>query len=165
MLPGEMPLPRRTHGRRRAELQLLFPHGRDQDEPGRGRHHEKCGLYDTTPLKRPVPKPFIVSAVSPPERKGRKYNWKEFRALWDEGKTDGEIAKEMRCSKDTVANWRHAEGLDFRRRRAPITRSELLEDWQAGMSDPKIAAKHGVSPMTVNRLRREMGLEAGGGKK
>lgn len=126
---------------------------------------KKCGLYDTTPLKRPVPKPFLVSAKAPPERKGRKYNWKEFRALWDEGKTDGEIAREMRCSKDTVANWRHAEGLDFRRRRAPITRSELLEDWKAGLSDPKIAAKHGVSTSAVNRLRREMGLEAGGGTK
>lgn len=125
----------------------------------------KCGLYDTTPLKRPAPKPIVVSAKAPPERKGKKYNWKEFRALWDEGKTDGEIAKEMRCSKDTVVNWRHAEGLTFRRKRAPITRSELLEDWKAGMSDKKIAAKHGVSPTTVNRLRREMGLEAGGGKK
>lgn len=126
----------------------------------------KCGLYDTTTLTRGKPQPIVISAKSPPERMGRKYDWKRFRSLWDEGRTDGEIAEEMRCNKETVAKWRRAEGLPFRRKRAKITREELRADWADGLSDPKIAAKRGVSPATVLRMRREMGLPAvkGGAK-
>ena len=121
----------------------------------------KCGLYKPgTALTRGKPKPIVISEKSPPERGGRKYDWKRFRSLWDEGRTDGEIAREMRCNKETVAKWRRKEGLPFRRKRAQLTREELRADWAEGLSDTMIAAKHGVSPGTVRRLRREMGIPA-----
>ena len=150
----------------RGSCNYFFITGETKTSRGEADITRKCGLYDTTPLTRGKPQPIVISAKSPPERMGRKYDWKRFRSLWDDGRTDGEIAEEMRCNKETVAKWRRAEGLPFRRKRAKITREELRADWADGLSDPKIAAKRGVSPATVLRMRREMGLPAvkGGAK-
>ena len=148
----------------------FFITGETKTSRGEADITRKCGLYKPGTAPRVRAQPVVLRGSyprrEPKQRAGRLYNWKRFRSLWDEGRTDGEIAEEMRCNKETVAKWRRAEGLPFRRKRAKITREELRADWADGLSDPKIAAKRGVSPATVLRMRREMGLPAvkGGAK-
>ena len=47
--------------------------------------------------------------------KQAKYDWEKGRQLYDEGKGDGEIAKELGCSNKTVRNWRKRRALPARR--------------------------------------------------
>ena len=111
----------------------------------------KCGLYKPGTAPRVRAQPVVLRGSrpqrrEPKQRAGRLYDWKQFRALWDEVKNVREIARVIGCNPDTVQKWRHGE--------------ELRADWADGLSDPKIAAKRGVSPATVLRMRREMGLSA-----
>ena len=121
----------------------------------------KCGLYDTTPLTRGKPQPIVLRGSSPrrepKQRAGRLYDWKQFRALWDEGKNDREIARVIGCNPDTVQKWRHGAGLPPRYRQE-IDRVRLKELWEAGMDDPHIAKELGVSTMSAWRARNGMGL-------
>ena len=121
----------------------------------------KCGLFKpgTAPRVRaqPVVLPGSTPRKEPRQRAGRLYDWKQFWALWDEGKNDREIARIIGCNPDTVQKWRHGAGLPPRYRQE-IDRVRLKELWEAGMDDPHIAKELGVSTMSAWRARNGMGL-------
>ena len=121
----------------------------------------KCGLYKPGTAPRVRAQPVVLRGSSPrrepKQRAGRLYDWKQFRALWDEGKNDREIARTIGCNPDTVQKWRHGAGLPPRYRQE-IDRVRLKELWEAGMDDPHIAKELGVSTMSAWRARNGMGL-------
>lgn len=122
----------------------------------------KCGLYKPGTAPRVRAQPVVLRGSrpqrrEPKQRAGRLYDWKQFRALWDEGKNDREIARVIGCNPDTVQKWRHGAGLPPRYRQE-IDRARLKELWEAGMDDPHIAKELGVSTMSAWRARNGMGL-------
>lgn len=145
----------------------FFITGRTKTSQGEADITRKCGLYRTGKTERHV-QPIVVSAKSPPDRTpkapmstaGRKkYDWAQFRALWEEGKRDTEIARAVGCYPDTVSRRRHREGLAPRYRHE-IDKEKLKRLWEAGMDDPQIAQRLGISKQSVWRARTAMGLPA-----
>lgn len=143
----------------------FFITGETKTSRGEADITRKCGLFRTGKTERRV-QPIVVSAKRPPDRTpkalmstaGRKkYDWAQFRALWEEGKRDAEIAREIGCNADTVRRWRRRAGLAPRYRQE-IDRARLKELWEAGMDDPHIAKELGVSTMSAWRARNGMGL-------
>ena len=156
MPPHDVPVPLRTHGRKRAELQLFLYYRGEADIT------RKCGLYKPGTAPRVRAQPVVLPGSrpqrrEPKQRAGRLYDWKQFRALWDEGKNDREIARIIGCNPDTVQKWRHGAGLPPRYRQE-IDRARLKELWETGMDDPHIAKELGVSTMSAWRARNGMGL-------
>lgn len=148
----------------------FFITGRTKTSQGEADITRKCGLYRTGKTETRRPQPIVVSAKSLPKKgpkpkaedrrrihAGRKYDWDQFRALWEEGKNDREIARTIGCNPDTVQKWRHHEGLPPRYRQE-IDRKKLRELWEAGMDDPHIAQELGVSKQSVWRARNSLGL-------
>ena len=132
----------------------------------------KCGLYKPGTNPRPRMRPVVLPGSRPQKkepkprgedrrrlRAGKKYDWAQFRALWEEGKADTEIARAVGCHPDTVQKWRHSEGLAPNYRRV-IDREKLKELWEAGMDDPQIAWRLGVSRQSVQKARAAMELPA-----
>lgn len=135
----------------------FFATGRTKHSLGEADITRKCGLFEDGPKIRAGAKPIVVSAAHPPEH-GRRYDWKQFQAMYDEGKNDAAIGRELGCCADTVTNWRKRMGLPPVRRRSPIARDALRADWEAGMTDRQIAERHGVTKSVVCCLRNRMGL-------
>lgn len=126
----------------------------------------KCGLFRTGKTERRV-QPIVVSAKRPPDRTpkapvgtaGRKkYDWAQFRALWEEGKRDAEIAREIGCNADTVRRWRRRAGLAPNAFRYVIDTEKLKKCWAEGLNDPQIAERLGVSRPSVYKARRKLEL-------
>lgn len=46
-----------------------------------------------------------------PQKRRKRYDWSQAKPLYDAGKTDKEIARDMGCSYQAVFDWRHREGL------------------------------------------------------
>lgn len=149
----------------------FFITGRTKTSQGEADITRKCGLYRTGKSERRV-QPIVVSAKRPPKKEpkpksedlrrrtgGKKYDWGQFRALWEEGKPDTEIARAVGCYPDTVSRWRHREGLAPRYRHE-IDKEKLKRLWEAGMDDPQIAQRLGISKQSVWRARTAMGLPA-----
>ena len=129
----------------------------------------KCGLFKPGANQRLRPQP-IVLPKSPPQKKpktedrrrrtgGKKYDWGQFRALWEEGKADTEIARAVGCYPETVRRWRRSEGLAPNYRRV-IDREKLRELWEAGMDDTQIAWRVGASRQSVQKARAALELPA-----
>lgn len=139
----------------------FFITGETKTSRGEADITRKCGLYKPGTALRSRPQPVVLRGSSPrrepKQRAGRLYDWKQFRALWDEGKNDREIARVIGCNPDTVQKWRHGAGLPPRYRQE-IDRARLKELWEAGMDDPHIAKELGVSTMSAWRARNGMGL-------
>lgn len=75
-----------------------------------------CPLFKAGTRIIPSVEPMVLSEKSPPNRpKERKRTMKfdpaQFRAMYDEGRNDVEIAKAFGCCADTVLRWRRREGL------------------------------------------------------
>lgn len=147
----------------------FFITGETKTSRGEADITRKCGLYKPGTAPRPRPQPVVLRGSSPrrepkPQtedrrriRAGRKYDWAQFRALWEEGKTDLEIARELGACPDTVHNWRHGQGLP-QRYRQKIDRARLKELWAAGMNDSQIAQEMGLSRPSAQKVRAALGL-------
>lgn len=104
----------------RGSCNYFFITGETKTSRGEADITRKCGLYK--PGKRPQlrPQPVVLRGSTPKKRRrtgGRKYDWGQFRALWEEGKTDREIAESAGCSKSAVEHWRRCSGLACRRKK------------------------------------------------
>ena len=151
----------------RGSCNYFFITGETKTSRGEADITRKCGLYKPGTAPRARPQPVVLRGSSPRKgpgtetrtraRAGRKYDWAQFRALWEEGKNDREIARTIGCNPDTVQKWRHAVGLPPRYR-PEIDRKKLKELWEAGMDDPHIAQELGISTMSAWRARTSMGL-------
>ena len=144
----------------------FFITGRTKTSQGEADITRKCGLYRTGKTERRV-QPIVVSAKRPPDRTpkapmspaGRKkYDWDQFRALWEEGKPDTAIAREIGCNADTVRRWRHRAGLAPNAFRYVIDPELLKKYWAEGLNDPQIAEKLGASRPSVYKARRKLEL-------
>lgn len=92
-----------------------------------------CLLMSYTKRSRPVPEDGRCPAydASPADKRtdliyGEKYrqprrqNWglyAQIEALYREGKSDGEISRELNCGVKTVRHWRESEGFQSNYRR------------------------------------------------
>lgn len=79
-------------------------------------------------------------------------------ALYNEGKTTGEIAKIMDTHRKTVLYWLKKKGVtEFHRRGwfSQETKQEILDSYWEGESLEDISSEFGVSPMTVRKWLRE----------
>lgn len=154
----------------RGSCNYFFINGETKTSRGEADITRKCGLYKPGTAPRVRAQPVVLPGSRPQKkepkpqtedrrriRAGRKYDWTQFRALWEEGKNDREIAREIGCNADTVQKWRHGAGLPPRYRQE-IDRARLKELWEAGMDDPQIAKELGVSTMSAWRARNGMGL-------
>lgn len=65
-------------------------------------------------------------------------DWLRARQLYDEGQSDLEIAEQLGCSKQTLANWRKREGLhaNYPKSRAPAKKTAQPETAPAVPADP-----------------------------
>ena len=65
-------------------------------------------------------------------------DWLRVRQLYDEGQSDLEIAEQLGCSKQTLANWRKREGLhaNYPKSRAPAKKAAPPEPSPAVPADP-----------------------------
>lgn len=65
-------------------------------------------------------------------------DWLRARQLYDEGQSDLEIAEQLGCSKQTLANWRKREGLhaNYPKSRAPAKKAAPPEPSPAVPADP-----------------------------
>ena len=98
--------------------------------------------------------------------KGRDpiYDWERAKVLYEEGKSDSEIGKELGCSSNTVRLWRGRCKLASNVPKG--WHPEPKYDWEkarklydAGMSDARIAKALGCQNETVGKWRRREGLE------
>ena len=64
-------------------------------------------------------------------------DWLRARQLYDEGQSDLEIAEQLGCSKQTLANWRKREGLhaNYPKSRAPAKKTAQPETVGGDLSD------------------------------
>lgn len=147
----------------------FFITGETKTSRGEADITRKCGLYKPGTALRVRAQPVVLRGSTPrkePKPKtddrrrihaGRKYDWAQFRALWEEGKNDREIAQTIGCNPDTVRKWRHGAGLPPRYRQE-IDRKKLRALWEAGMDDPHIAQELNISRQAAWRARTSMGL-------
>lgn len=147
----------------------FFITGETKTSRGEADITRKCGLYKPGTAPRVRAQPVVLRGSTlrrepKPKtedrrriRAGRKYDWAQFRALWEEGKPDTEIARAVGCYPDTVRRWRKAAGLAPHFRRV-IDREKLRELWASGMDDPQIAERLGTSRQSVQKVRAALGL-------
>ena len=100
-----------------------------------------------------------------PERKrsegpGEKYNWVMARRLYNEGKTDREIARELGCRTGTVNAWRHREGLAAHGNVPKYDKARALELVKSGATEAEVARELGCSKSAVKSWKRRAGLTA-----
>lgn len=100
-----------------------------------------------------------------PDRMGyRVFPEAAARELYDEGKNDLEISKELGWGAQRVARWRNENGLRPLRTGRKAQRPEDYKDgipfrlWQEGKGDAEIAALLGVPKATINSWRSRNGL-------
>lgn len=75
-----------------------------------------CPLFKAGTRIIPSIEPIVVSEKAPPKRAKKrtakmKYDPVQFRAMYDEGASDLQIAKAFGCCTDTVMKWRRRDGL------------------------------------------------------
>ncbi len=96
-----------------------------------------------------------------------KYDYAEFRRLWDKGLNDSKIAKAVGCAMSTVNRWRMLEGLasnGVSGSEPRIDRKKMRELYDTGLSDSKIAKEVGCNPSTISKWRIREGLPPNGVK-
>lgn len=81
----------------------------------------------------------------------------EARKLWEEGCSDGEIARRLGTSSSAVWYWRKNEGLPAVEKSNEIAKREAL--WRQGLTDKEIAARCGITLRCVQKWRYYHKLE------
>ena len=105
-----------------------------------------------------------------PKRKStgavEKYDWDRAKALYDEGKNDAEIARDLGCRPGVVRQWRVRRNLTANRK-AGWTGNQAKYDWDKGRrlhaegkDDGEIGKELGCSGKIVRNWRLRNGLEA-----
>ena len=148
--------------------------GKTKTSQGEADITRKCGLFqrgDKTPLPQ-KPQSIVISRKSAEMQKkfaeedrrrrheGKKYDWAVFRAMWEEGKTDKAIAREIGCHHDTVRNWRLGAGLAPNVHKSAVEPEKLRKLWAEGLNDAQIAARCGASRQAAQKVRARLGLPA-----
>lgn len=91
------------------------------------------------------------------------YDWGEARARYDEGWSDGRIAKHLGCHQTTVIKWRRRSDLPPKiSQSSPISEAErrlCRKMLRAGDSRKQIANLIGTSINTVGKERRKLGAD------
>lgn len=87
-----------------------------------------------------------------------KYNWLMARRLYNEGKIDREIARELGCRAATVSAWRHREGLAAHGSAPKYDKARALELVKSGASEAEVARELGCSKSAVKSWKRRAGL-------
>lgn len=146
---------------------VLGPHCGYMEDTGRSRiaqmteaqrKSRECPFFEAGPPKKVLHKPIVVS----PNRLARLTEGRMFRSrprldydrmltLYDQGKSDQEIADEMNCAKETVRGWRARRELppnvNMPRKRVDTEKVRAL--YMAGFSDRRIADMVGCSSNAV----------------
>lgn len=95
------------------------------------------------------------------ETRWRKVNEEELRRLWKAGKTDGELAEALDCSKRTIREWRQKALLPANVHRAQRSRfdaPEIRAAWERGAGGMELARLAGASRSGVQKWRNRNGL-------
>lgn len=114
----------------------------------------ECDKYEPYTGKYDVPEPLPI--IKKPDRN------RMFKALYDKGMSDLEIATEAKVSSSAVRNWRWRYKLPANYTQSsivPIDCARIRECYQKGMNDVEIADAVGCSPKTIGRWRKKNGLE------
>ena len=102
----------------------------------------------------------------PPRKRSMFYDSDRMLTLYDQGKSDAEIAAAMGCVKGTVMDWRHRKGLapNVNRAKQKINYESVRRLYMAGLSDRMIAKTIGCSLPPIGRWRRREGLPPNQGR-
>jgi len=89
-------------------------------------------------------------------------NREKIRALWEEGLNDLETAKRLGMPLLRVAAMRRDLGLRAingnRKRESKVDKQKVLEPWEKGLNDVRIAKLLGASGSTIGQVRKKLGL-------
>lgn len=85
------------------------------------------------------------------------YDPDQMLTLYDQGKTDGEIAESVGCAKDTVMKWRRRKGLtpNVNKPKTPINYELVRRLYMAGLTDIEIAGALGCCRSAIQKWRAE----------
>ena len=107
---------------------------------------------------------------APGAGKKEKYDWSIARKLYDGGKNDGEIGREMGINPRSVKSWRNRNDLPANTetggRWKELDWGEVRKLYDRGKNDKELAAAFGVSVNTIFKWRHHEKLPArGAGRK
>lgn len=119
-----------------------------------------CELYDPG-MKRRKRTPILPEKKRREGQRWRKVDSGELLRMWKEGKTDGEMAEAMDCTKRTIREWRQRMQLTprvKRQRRSRLDTPDLRQAWEEGAGDTQLAELAGASRTSVQKWRARNGL-------
>lgn len=125
-----------------------------------------CELYTRGQRKKRQERPVV------PQRRRQEPRWRkvdggELLRLWSEGRTDGELAEALDCSKRTIREWRQRMQLKPQVKRLGHGRfdaPEIREAWENGASDTQLAALAGATRTSAQKWRARNGLACNDGR-
>lgn len=79
--------------------------------------------------------------------------------MYEEGKSDREIARTLGVAAQTITNWRSKEKLKSVRSYARINYDQLRELYDQGMNDTQISQITGACTDSIRKWRKQNGLE------
>ena len=128
----------------------------------------ECRFFEAGEPKKERVRPMIVNPdplarivyESPRRKKQPVYDRDRMLTLYDQGKSDGEIAAAMGCIKDTVMHWRKSMELPPNRHKPhrKIDRERVRALYMRGLNDQEIAKEMNISHQSVSNWRNENGL-------
>lgn len=99
--------------------------------------------------------------VEYPESPGR-FDRRKALKLYEDGKSDGEIADALGVTRLAVFDWRKADGLTANKE--ADSHDKRMEAYRMGLSDREAAKSLGIGRSTFRNWRYKHGLEPNGGK-
>lgn len=142
---------------------------------GEQRKSGECPFFEKGRQRKTTVKPFIVSPdplsrlsyglPGIPKPRRTKYDEDKILTLYDQGKSDKEIAAALECSAEAIRGWRRRRELPANFPRAPsLDTRGVRELYMAGLNDGEIARRVGCTRNAVYVWRKRERLPANYGK-
>lgn len=88
-----------------------------------------------------------------------KFTEKEFLDLYNQGKSDAEIARKLSCGSTTISTYRKSLNLPVNGR-IIVSDEDFLDLYEKGYNDKHIAEITGASGSQISRRRKKYNLPA-----
>lgn len=148
---------------------LATPGYQKQDPSGKACMFYECGksckkYIEKSKKQRKKPKKKQENNPRPePKKRGPTWDTQTAQKLWEEGKSDNEIAKVVRVDKSTIQHWRTAHNLPKNdNKRVAGWDTELgIKLYQDGMTAREVAERLGINKRTFQQYLRNHGVRKG----